>query len=129
MCCACPNPPPYGPNRRGALGPWLSAKTPRDRKRQRSAWLLHLQELRLGSFDDVVRSKSKFFLEHLQRCGGAECLHAEDGAVQSDVAAPSEGGSLLNGDAGADSWRQHRLAVFFGLPFKQLPGRHAHNAS
>src|SRR5215469_4773546 len=76
----------------------------------------------------MIGGKSKFFLEHFQRRGCSECLHAENRSVNAHVAAPSEGGCLLHRYASLDGWGQNGAAVFFALPLEQFPRRHADNA-
>jgi hypothetical protein len=49
---------------------------------------------------DAVRLDAELFLEFLERRRSDEGVHTDDAALPADVALPSQGGSLLHGDAG-----------------------------
>jgi hypothetical protein len=63
-----------------------------------------------------------------QRRRRPECVHADYGAVITDVTLPAQCGGLPHGDACGHRRRQHFVAVLPGLAIEQFPAAHAHYA-
>jgi hypothetical protein len=63
-----------------------------------------------------------------QRRRRPECVHADYGAVITDVTVPAQCGGLPHGDACGHRRRQHFVAVLPGLAIEQFPAGHAHYA-
>src|SRR5687767_13829145 len=57
---------------------------------------LLLGELPLGRGDHGLRAEAELLLQLLERCRGAEGLHADRLAGGADIARPAEGGGLLD---------------------------------
>ena len=62
-----------------------------------------------------------------QRRRRPEGVHADDGAVITDVAVPAQCRGLLHGDAGGHRRRKHFVAVLLGLAIEEFPAGHAHD--
>jgi hypothetical protein len=78
--------------------------------------------------DDALRLETEFALQFLERCRGAEGLHADDAAGGADIAVPAQHRSLLDGEACLHIGRQHIVPIGLRLLLENVPGRHRDNA-
>src|SRR5262249_59777707 len=82
----------------------------------------------LGRRHDTLRLEAELLLKRLQRRRGPERLHADDVASASDVALPSERGSLFDGDPRRHGGRQPALTVFLRAVGADFPPRRRRDA-
>src|SRR5215831_16802638 len=76
----------------------------------------------------TLRLEPVFSQQLLERGRRAKCLHADDAARPADVAFPTEGRGLLDGDARGDVGRQHAVLIRLRLMLENIPGRHGDHA-
>src|SRR5208282_3604092 len=81
----------------------------------------------LGHRRHPLRLEAKVLLQLLERCRGAERLHADDFPLTPHVALPTESRGLLHRDASLHLRRQDAVAVLARLLLEDVPGRHGHH--
>src|SRR5512140_2736768 len=89
---------------------------------------LPAREQRARRRDDGLWREPEPRPQRLEGRGGAEPVHADDGAAAPHVPIPAERRGLLHGDARRHLGWEHARAVGGGLLLEELPGGHAHDA-
>src|SRR5258708_274256 len=82
--------------------------------------LLDPSDLLFGSFVDLVRRETELDEKILERRGGAECVHADFGAVLAGIAVPAQHRGHFDRDARLDAARQHLFTVRLRLLLEQF---------
>src|SRR5215207_140730 len=77
-----------------------------------------------GGRDDLVGLEAELALQLLERCGGAEGLHADDPALVADIALPAQRRCLLDGKPCFHAGQQHFFAIGLRLVLEDVPRRH-----
>src|SRR5262249_21589932 len=87
-----------------------------------------LAEQRFGLGNHPPGLEAEFALQLLERCGGAEGLHANHPSGRTDVAFPSECGALFDREPRRHIRRQDGGTILRRLVLEDLPRRHRDDA-
>src|SRR5271167_1586973 len=83
--------------------------------------MLRASEHLLRRSDDSFRLEAEFLQQFLKRSGTAEGPHGDDLAGAADVAVPTQGRRLLDGNARRDLGGQHAVAIRLRLVLEDIP--------